>query len=148
MKTFDVRDIIQTIEDRSKLLLRESEVERINVSVPIKKAYSDPDPVSPFPLCVEVLIGVVDKIDGEGYLKLDWMKKKQIYRENKDCVSLLNYVGYQFKYFSEDMLDMRQKLKGTFTYLKPILIFPMCAEVLMEMFEKFELPFTWTGEIS
>ncbi len=41
-KTFDVRDIIQAIEDSSKLLLCESEVERINVNVLIKKAYGDP----------------------------------------------------------------------------------------------------------
>ena len=70
---------------------------------------------TPFPQCLEVLIGVYDKILlSDPYWRYEWPKKTQEYQENQDCVPLMNYIAANLNYFCEHMCDMQQKLQGTF----------------------------------
>ena len=73
-------------------------------------------PYTPFPRCLDVLIGFYNKIDKEHdkYIELEWRTKKREYDMNHDCVKLMNYIAFKLTYFSEQMRDMEEKLKGTF----------------------------------
>jgi hypothetical protein len=78
-------------------------------------AARDGGPYTPFPLCLEVLIGVFDKIvDGSAdeYMRTEWARKKGRYRQNHDCVALMNHVAFKLTYFAEHMRDRHDKLPG------------------------------------
>jgi hypothetical protein len=70
---------------------------------------------TPFPLCLEVLIGVYDKIVTDSVEKLmrtEWARKKQEYRQNHDGVTLMNYIAFKLTYFTEHMRHRQDKLPG------------------------------------
>jgi hypothetical protein len=78
-------------------------------------AARDAGPYTPFPLCLEVLMGVFDNIvagSADTYMGAEWARTKERYRQNRDCVALMNYAAFKLTYFAEHMRDRHDKLPG------------------------------------
>ena len=200
-KVFDVRNIIEAIEEKSRSLWYSSKNEEIDITTLKKEVYGEPEPVPHvlFPRCAEVMMQFFNEMKNlPKTVKEDIEEHVDNYRTTHDFDSLLvwgtrklniwqknnertqiPYLQNYTRYLGLPEFDIQIKspdgktewtravwciysevqergFTGLFTVdvLAQMELwlsqhrYPMCAEVLMQLFEKFDLHIVWNGERS